>query len=191
MKFKMGPYKQPQATLDNGELLSDKVEKDVRARQGAPGTHPELDKLIRTIWRLRQEDGCPWDLEQTHESIVPNMREEAEEACEAIAEHDIDHLCEELGDVLEQVLLHAQIAADAGEFTIDDIAHGLNEKLVRRHPHVFGELAGINKQAATGDEALMSWREVKNLERAARASNAREGEDLTNLVDLAKAQDNL
>lgn len=106
------------------------------------------------------------------------MIEEAYEAVDTIEEDDTAHMCEEFGDVLEQVLLHAQIAADAGEFSIDDIAHGLNEKLVRRHPHVFGELAartdGESRAtlASTGEEALDRWDEVKRLEREARGELA-------------------
>ena len=90
------------------------VDEETMARPGAPQTHPEFDRLVRTIWRLRQEDGCPWDKEQTHQSISKNMIEEAYEAVEAIAEDSPEHLEEELGDVLEQVVLHSQIEADSG-----------------------------------------------------------------------------
>ena len=126
------------------------------SHEGAPGTHPEWDRLVRTIWRLRQPDGCPWDREQTHASIQRNMLEEAYESYDAIEAGDAAHLCEELGDVLMQVLLHAQIDADAGGFDIDDVCHALNEKLVRRHPHVFGELA-----ASDAGEVLDIWDQVK------------------------------
>ena len=120
----------------NGERrLSDLVDEENASRSAAPTNHPQVDRLIRTIWRLRQADGCSWDREQTHASITKNMVEEAYEAVDAIEANDAAHLCEELGDVLEQVLLHSQIAADADEFDIDDVARGLNEKLVRRHPH--------------------------------------------------------
>lgn len=94
--------------------LAAAVDEETKARPGAPQTHPEFDRLIRTIWRLRQEDGCPWDKEQTHQSISKNMIEEAYEAVEAIAEGSPEHLEEELGDVLEQVVLHSQIEADSG-----------------------------------------------------------------------------
>ena len=133
------------------------------SRPDAPTTHPEFDRLVRTMWRLRQPDGCPWDREQTHRSITKNMVEEAYEAVEAIEANDREHLIEELGDVLEQVVLHAQIAADDGAFTIDDVIHGLNEKLVRRHPHVFGEHAA----AGDGGEVQDIWDDVKAAERAA------------------------
>ena len=87
--------------------LAAAVDEETKARPGAPQTHPEFDRLVRTIWRLRQEDGCPWDKEQTHQSISKNMIEEAYEAVEAIAEDSPEHLEEELGDVLEQVVLLA------------------------------------------------------------------------------------
>ena len=143
--------------------IADRVDAENAARPGAPATHPEFDRLVRTMWRLRQPDGCPWDREQTHRSITRNMVEEAYEAVEAIEADDATHLAEELGDVLEQVVLHAQIAADDGAFTIDDVIHGLNEKLVRRHPHVFGEHAA----AGDGGEVQDIWDEVKAAERAA------------------------
>ena len=142
---------------------ADRVDAENAARPDAPTTHPEFDRLVRTMWRLRQPDGCPWDREQTHRSITKHMVEEAYEAVEAIEANDTAHLVEELGDVLEQVVLHAQIAADEGAFTIDDVIHGLNDKLVRRHPHVFGEHAA----AGDGGEVQDIWDDVKAAERAA------------------------
>ncbi len=149
------------------------VDEETKARPGAPQTHPEFDRLVRTIWRLRQEDGCPWDKEQTHQSISRNMIEEAYEAVEAIAEGSPEHLEEELGDVLEQVLLHSQIESDSGAagadvdraagFDIDDVCRALNQKLVRRHPHVFGPEAGSTSSAAA---VLDVWESVKAEERA-------------------------
>ena len=153
--------------------LAAAVDEETKARPGAPQTHPEFDRLIRTIWRLRQEDGCPWDKEQTHQSISKNMIEEAYEAVEAIAEGSPEHLEEELGDVLEQVVLHSQIEADSGVdggagdcaagFDIDDVCRALNQKLVRRHPHVFGPEAGSTSSAAA---VLDVWESVKAEERA-------------------------
>ena len=159
--------------------LADAVDEETKARPDAPQTHPEFDRLVRTIWRLRQEDGCPWDKEQTHQSISKNMIEEAYEAVEAIAEGSPEHLKEELGDVLEQVLLHSQIEADSGTdggvrdraagadlaagFDIDDVCRALNQKLVRRHPHVFGPEAGSTSSAAA---VLDVWESVKAEERA-------------------------
>lgn len=121
-----------------------------------------FDALTETIWRLRQPDGCPWDREQTHASIAKNIVEEAYEAVDCIEEGDEVHLCEELGDVLMQVMLHAQIAADEGSFTIDDVVRGLDEKLVRRHPHVFGDRGGAHDAA----EVLDIWDQVKLAEKA-------------------------
>ncbi len=149
--------------------IADRVDAENAARPGAPATHSEFDRLVRTMWRLRQPDGCPWDREQTHRSITRNMVEEAYEAVEAIEADDATYLAEELGDVLEQVVLHAQIAADDGAFTIDDVIHGLNEKLVRRHPHVFGEHAA----AGDGGEVQDIWDEVKAAERAASGEDER------------------
>ena len=153
--------------------LAAAADEETKARPGAPQTHPEFDRLVRTIWRLRQEDGCPWDKEQTHQSISKNMIEEAYEAVEAIAEGSPEHLEEELGDVLEQVLLHSQIEADSGAdgdahdraagFDIDDVCRALNQKLVRRHPHVFGPEAGSTSSAAA---VLDVWESVKAEERA-------------------------
>ena len=155
--------------------LAAAVDEETKARPGAPQTHPEFDRLVRTIWRLRQEDGCPWDKEQTHQSISKNMIEEAYEAVEAIAEDSPEHLEEELGDVLEQVVLHSQIEADSGAsagsgvrdraagFDIDDVCRALNQKLVRRHPHVFGPEAGSTSSAAA---VLDVWESVKADERA-------------------------
>ncbi len=162
---------------------ADEVDAQSRVRAGAPGSHPEFDALVRTIWRLRQPDGCPWDRRQTHASIAGNMIEEAYEAVDAIeataapapagapapgeppapagearAER---HLAEELGDVLMQVVLHAQIASDEHAFTIDDVCRGINEKLVRRHPHVFAE--GVD--AETPADVAAIWSRVKLAER--------------------------
>lgn len=148
-------------------------DQDTHTSASAPATHhPSFDALVQTIWRLRQPDGCPWDREQTHESIERNMIEEAYEAVDAIEQRDQAHLREELGDVLMQVLLHAQIDADEGGFTIDDVCAELNEKLIRRHPHVFGDV-----DASDPEEALASWDEVKRQEREAAgkaSSNAAE-----------------
>ena len=134
--------------------------------------------LVETIWRLRQPDGCPWDKVQTHESIGHNMVEEAYEALQCIEDGDPAHLREELGDVLMQVLLHAQIGADAGEFTIADVAAELNEKLIRRHPHVFGELS-----AASDADVQEIWDAVKLEEKEAKDEALTGGERPAGLLD--------
>ena len=129
----------------------------------------QFQALVDTIWRLRQPDGCPWDRKQTHASIAKNMIEEAYEAVDCIEADDPAHLLEELGDVLMQVVLHAQIAADAGEFTMADVARDINAKLIRRHPHVFGKDAGEGSpRANTADEVLAIWDNVKLAEKEAR-----------------------
>lgn len=145
------------------------IDRETALRDGSPETHHEFDRLVRTIWRLRQSDGCPWDKEQTHESITKNMVEEAYEAVDAIAQNDDAHLREELGDVLEQVLLHAQIASDEHAFDIDDVCRELNEKLVRRHPHVFGDPAEVGAVDSAG-EVLDIWDDVKRAEREDRST---------------------
>ena len=127
----------------------------------------EMQSLVETIWRLRQPDGCPWDRKQTHESIGKNMIEEAYEALDCIEAGDEAHLREELGDVLMQVVLHAQIAADAGAFTMADVARDINDKLIRRHPHVFGECS-----ADSADEVLAIWDSVKLAEKGAKDADA-------------------
>lgn len=133
----------------------------------APLAGDEFAAFVDTIAALRAPGGCPWDREQTHESIARNMIEEAYEAVDAIEQHDAAHLREELGDVLLQVVLQSQIAADAGEFTVTDVCHDVNEKMIRRHPHVFGEEA-----AASADEVLSIWDNVKLAEKS--ASDAQE-----------------
>lgn len=129
----------------------------------------EMQSLVETIWRLRQPDGCPWDRKQTHESIGKNMIEEAYEALDCIEAGDEAHLREELGDVLMQVVLHAQIAADAGAFTMADVARDINDKLIRRHPHVFG-----GRSADSADEVLAIWDSVKLAEKGAKDADAAE-----------------
>ncbi len=139
----------------------------------------EMQSLVETIWRLRQPDGCPWDRKQTHESIGKNMIEEAYEALDCIEAGDEAHLREELGDVLMQVVLHAQIAADAGAFTMADVARDINDKLIRRHPHVFG-----GRSADSADEVLAIWDSVKLAEKGAKDADAAEaGERPEGLLD--------
>ena len=128
--------------------------------------------LVDTVWHLRQPDGCPWDRKQTHASIAKNMIEEAYEAVDCIEADDPEHLREELGDVLMQVVLHAQIAADTGEFTCADVVRDIDEKLIRRHPHVFGEA-----QAADADDVLKIWDQVKLKERQSKDEAAEDANE--------------
>ncbi len=119
-----------------------------------------LDELVKTIKVLRSPEGCPWDREQTHQSIRRNMLEEAYEAVEAIDEENPEHLKEELGDVLLQVLLHSQIADDNGEFNIQDVAKMVNDKLIHRHPHVFSE-----EKVKDSSEVIVNWEKLKREEK--------------------------
>ncbi len=136
------------------------TEKRVAEVEAVP--HPAFDEFVATIEALRAPDGCPWDREQTHRSIAGNMVEEAYEAVDAIEADDGPHMLEELGDVLLQVVLQSQIAADAGEFTIDDVCRTVNEKIVRRHPHVFGGM-----EAGDANEVLDVWDQIKMAEKEA------------------------
>jgi MazG family protein len=115
-----------------------------------------LIDLVATEARLRGPGGCPWDLEQTHASLARHLVEEAYEVLDAIEEGGPDHLCEELGDLLLQVVFHAQMAEDAGQFDVDAVARGLTAKLVRRHPHVFGD-----QPAGSASEVLRNWETIK------------------------------
>lgn len=124
-----------------------------------------LEELIKTVAILRSENGCQWDREQSHQSLRPNMLEEAYEAVDAIDSNDMKHLKEELGDVLLQVVLHSQIANEANNFNIDDVAKEINEKLIRRHPHVFGEVKVNSTQ-----DILDNWDKIKGEEKTHRTS---------------------
>lgn len=118
-----------------------------------------FDKLIDIIATLRGENGCDWDKEQTIESIKPCLIEETYEVVDAIMEKDKSALKEELGDLLLQVVFLSQICAEEGEFTIDDVANGISEKLIRRHPHVFGD-----SKASGSKEILSQWEDIKKEE---------------------------
>ena len=119
-----------------------------------------FDKLRETVRRLRAEDGCPWDREQTHESLKPEVIEEAAEVICGINVYkqtgNCENLKEELGDLLLQIVMHAQIAKEEGIFTLDDVINGITEKMVRRHPHVFGD-----KKVSGSEEVLVNWEEIK------------------------------
>jgi MazG family protein len=119
-----------------------------------------LTQLRRVMHRLRAPGGCPWDAEQSHESLLPHLIEEAYEVAEAARSGDKAHLCEELGDLLLQPFFHAEIASETGAFTIDDVARGITEKLIRRHPHVFGDA-----KAETSDAVLTQWDAIKIAEK--------------------------
>jgi tetrapyrrole methylase family protein/MazG family protein len=119
-----------------------------------------FDTLEKIVAKLRAPDGCPWDRAQTHASIKPYLIEEAYEVLQALDDENSEKLCEELGDLLLQILLHAQIAREAGEFEIRDVVKSIATKLIRRHPHVFGK-----SKAANADEVALEWEELKQNER--------------------------
>jgi MazG family protein len=121
-----------------------------------------LTRLRHVVHRLRAPGGCPWDREQTHQSLVPHLLEEAYEAADAIRSGDPAQICEELGDILLQPVLHAEIAAETGAFDLDRMATVLTEKLIRRHPHVFGEA-----NAATAEAVVTQWDAIKRQEKGA------------------------
>ncbi|HEX2851551.1 MAG TPA: nucleoside triphosphate pyrophosphohydrolase [Acidimicrobiales bacterium] len=122
----------------------------------------ELTTFWETVRALRER--CPWDREQTHRSLTRYLIEEAYEVVEAIEEGDVDHLEEELGDLLLQVFLHSAIATQAGDFTLADVARVIDEKMIRRHPHVFGDV-----EVASADDVRRNWDEIKRGEKAAAA----------------------
>ena len=118
------------------------------------------DDLHAVMRRLRAKDGCPWDQEQTHESLLTNLLEESYEFIEAAKEQDAEHMAEELGDVLLQIMFHAVIAAQCGEFTLADVTTGVTSKLIVRHPHVFGSV-----KADTASQVLDNWESIKRKQR--------------------------
>jgi len=117
-------------------------------------------ELVRIMERLRGPGGCPWDREQTRESIKPYLIEEAYEVAEAIEDHNIDDLKAELGDLLLQIVFHAEMAREEGLFTVEDVVRGITEKMIRRHPHVFGDTA-VRDSA----DVLRNWARIKAEER--------------------------
>jgi len=120
-----------------------------------------MEKLIEIVAKLRSPEGCPWDREQTHQSLKPYIIEEAYEVLEAIDSEDDSKFSEELGDLLLQIILHAQLANERGAFNIEDVAGKISDKLIERHPHVFANQANI-----TSEEVLHNWERIK-LEKAA------------------------
>ena len=132
--------------------------------------HPELDELIAVLEKLRAPGGCVWDRDQTHASLVQYLVEETFELVDAIEAGDRDELIEELGDVLYQVIFHADIAAEAGEFTLEDVAKHMRQKMVARHPDVFGDASGQLVEVETPDDVVATWESVKAVEKAHRTS---------------------
>ena len=137
------PTRDPLSAIPEGPVPS--------SRNGA-----RLLDLVRVMARLRGPGGCPWDHEQTHRTLARHLLEETHEVLDAIDADDPDRLRDELGDVLLQVVFHAQMAAEEGTFDVDDVAQGIVQKLIRRHPHVFGEV-----EVSGADEVLVNWEQIK------------------------------
>lgn len=169
-----GPDHRPLCLGWRGETFALPLGLDARDAGLPPGARllylPPLDpvyswpRLLAVVAHLRAPDGCPWDREQTHQSLRPYLLEEAYEAVEALDAGDWPAFCDELGDLLLQVVLHAQVAVDEDRFAIRDVLAALTGKLIRRHPHVFGDVA-----ADTADEVLANWEALKRAERAAKS----------------------
>lgn len=129
--------------------------------QPSTDKHYTFEDLIEIMRRLRAPDGCPWDKEQNFQSLLPYLLEESAEYIEAVQNQDIPHMCEELGDVLLQVVFHTQLATEEKHFNITDVIHQISEKMVRRHPHVFAKEIAENSA-----DVLRRWEEIKKAEKA-------------------------
>ncbi len=125
----------------------------------------EFANLVEIIARLRGPDGCPWDKKQTHTSLREFLLEESYEVLDALDEEDYHKLCQELGDLLLQIVLHAQIASENGEFKLEEVLKNINTKLVRRHPHIFS-----NVRVKDAEEVSFNWESIKKAERSPDAS---------------------
>lgn len=129
--------------------------------------HPSFTRLVEIMATLRGPTGCPWDREQTPDTLKPYLIEETYEVLEALEAKDLSAFKEELGDLLLQIVFHAQLMTEAGAFTIDDIAQAIGDKLVRRHPHVFGDV-----KVKDADEVVQNWAKIKAQEKAGKADRS-------------------
>ena len=125
-----------------------------------------MDAFLELIAALRGDNGCPWDKKQTLDSMSKYLTDEAREAVEAVEHGDHKNLCEELGDVLLIAAMMSRIAEERGLFTFEDVVAGIHEKIIRRHPHVFGDL-----KLATAEDVLLNWHKIKENEKRARAGS--------------------
>lgn len=131
----------------------------------------EFDKLIKIVEQLRdRKNGCPWDIKQTHQSLVPNFIEELYESVEAIEKNDFPHLSEELGDLMLHIIMQTQIAKEENHFQIEDVLKKINEKLIRRHPHIFG-----TDKIANASAVKKNWERIKLEEKKSRRESAIDG----------------
>jgi tetrapyrrole methylase family protein/MazG family protein len=124
-----------------------------------------MEELKNIIAELRGENGCPWDKKQTHETLIEYLIEESYEVIDAIKQQDVKGLCEELGDVLLQVVLHSQIASENGEFTLEDVISVVSNKMIERHPHVFGDFKPKNEE-----DLKQNWEKIKREEKGYRST---------------------
>ncbi len=154
-----------------------------RGRVPSSEAGERLLDLVRVMARLRGPGGCPWDREQTHRTLARHLLEETHEVLDAIDANDRDRLREELGDVLLQVVFHAQMAADDGAWDVDDVARGIVAKLIRRHPHVFGDA-----RVSGPDEVLANWERIKVEEKGEHGLEEDVPETLPALARAAKVQ---
>ena len=142
-----------------------------------------FDELVNVMTRLRAPGGCPWDREQTYESLAPYLLEEAFESFDAIqeaAEGKPEHLREELGDLLLQIIFHSQIAEELGDFTIENVCAAITEKMILRHPHVFGDV-----KFETANDVLQNWDELKKAEREITKKDEKEKNSILDDVPVA------
>lgn len=168
-----GPIDLPLAQLDGSASLI-----YLPAQADSAG----LTAFQETIARLRAPDGCPWDRKQTHQSLRQYLLEETHEALTAIDQHDLPELAEELGDILLQILLHAQIGAEASAFRMVDVVQTINQKMLRRHPHVFGDVS-----VSSADEVVTNWAAIKTAEKAANGAEAAPASVLDGVADTLPA----
>jgi tetrapyrrole methylase family protein / MazG family protein len=157
----------PLYELDRKELFSDLTSVYLPPLVKEEDLYPRFEYLKAVIRHLRSPEGCPWDRKQTHDSLRPYLLEEAYEFLEAVEEKDSDAMAEELGDVLLQVMLHSQIASEEGTFDIHDVIRHLNAKMIRRHPHVFGNL-----KAETAEDVKQTWDQLKQKEKKQEESSS-------------------
>jgi MazG family protein len=155
----------------------------VDATAASSGEEDYLTQLVEVIHRLQEPDGCPWDREQTHQSLARHLLEETHEALEAIDSGDPERLREELGDLLLQVVFHAEIGAREGAFDIEDVAQTVVGKLIKRHPHVFGDV-----KVSSSDEVLVNWERIKAEEKGGPAVDDEIPPSLPALARASKVQ---
>ncbi|NOY00833.1 MAG: nucleoside triphosphate pyrophosphohydrolase [Verrucomicrobia bacterium] len=151
-----------------------------------PDSQSQIDRLLEIMHTLRAPGGCPWDIEQTHESLIPCLIEEAYEVAEALRDNNSDSMADELGDLLLQVVFHAEIANETERFDFEDVAKAISDKLIRRHPHVFGD-SDVNDS----EGVLRQWDAIKQQEKGAQKSDyhiKRANDGLPSLMAARKLQ---